>query len=174
MIINKNMKKIIIIITIFILNSFNIQSVSSATITGGISISDYIPEGFFGSWHVTAVRERTTNERMFVAYSTEIWNLSKDKDVITLENPVSGASASITIKDVTGKTFTFQRITGDKNETVTETATLTLSDDSFFGCDSMIVRTYQNGTLIKTENVKYNLKARKISGSNIKNIFSVK
>lgn len=169
------MKKFFVIISVIFSMIAAPLTTKAVTISGGIEKSDLVPIGFFGSWQVMAVRANTSNANMFVPYSTEIWNLSKDGNVITLENPISGASASITIKDATSETFTFQRITGDKrDETVTETATLTLNGDSFFGCDTMVVKTYRNGQIIKTENVKYNLQARKISGSNIKNIFSVK
>lgn len=169
------MKKFFVIFLVIFSMIVNPLQTRAVTITGGIEKSDLVPTGFYGSWQVMAVRVQTTNTNMFVPYSTEIWNLSKDGNVITLENPISGASASITIKDATKETFTFQRITGNKKEeTVTETATLTLNGDSFFGNDTMVVRTYQNGQLVKTENVKYKLQARKISGSNIKNIFSVK
>lgn len=144
------------------------------TITGGISASNTVPVGFFGNWKVMAVRMQTTNQNMFAPYSVEIWNLSKSGDVITLTNPVSMASASITVKDTTSDTFTFQRVTGDKEETVTETAKLTLCGDNFTGLDTMVVRTYKNGMLVKTENVAYKLKATKISGDNIQNIFGVR
>ena len=102
-----------------------------------------------------------------------MWNLFKSGDVITLENPVSGAQASITVKDATENTFTFQRITGDSSEKVTETAALTLNGDSFTGYDTMSVKYYKNGKLLKEENVKYKLKAMKISGENIWKIFGV-
>lgn len=137
-------------------------------------MSDSVPAGFFGSWKVMAVRVQTSNNDMFSPYSVEIWNLSKTNDVITLTNPISGATASITVKDTTSDTFTFQRVTGDSKETVTETAKLTLNGDSFIGCDTMVVKYYKNGNIIKTENVAYNLKAYKISGAAINNIFGVK
>lgn len=144
------------------------------TISGGVSMTDRVPKGFFGSWKVMAVRIQTTNMDMFAPYSVEIWNLSKEDDVITLTNPISGASASIKVKDATTDTFTFQRVTGDNKETVTETAKLTLNGDSFIGCDTMVVRYYKNGNNVKTENVAYKLKAYKISGTSISNIFGVR
>lgn len=168
-----NMKKIILLILVFLMTSV-FQICGAMTISGGISASDRVPTGFFGNWKVMAVRVQTSNMEMFAPYSVEMWNLSKNNDVITLTNPVSGASASITVKDATSDTFTFQRVTGDKNETVTETAKLTLKDDNFVGIDTMVVRTYKNGMLVKTENVEYKLKAAKISGSDIRTIFGVR
>lgn len=109
---------------------------------------------------------------MFAPSSVEIWNLSKLNDVITLTNPISGASASITVKDATSDTFTFQRVTGDGEETVTETAKLILNGANFTGSDTMVVRTRKKGMPVKVENVKYTLKAYKVSGSDIRSIFS--
>lgn len=152
---------------------FVAQNTEAKVIQGGITVTDRVPAGFFGAWKVVAVRVSTTNEDMFAPYSVEMWNLFKSGDVITLENPVSGAQASITVKDATENTFTFQRITGDSSEKVTETAALTLNGDSFTGYDTMSVKYYKNGKLLKEENVKYKLKAMKISGENIWKIFGV-
>ncbi|MBQ2645480.1 hypothetical protein IJG14_07930, partial [bacterium] len=103
------------------------------------------------------------NENMFAPYSVELWNISKNNNVITLTNPISGASASITVQNATEKSFTFQRVTGDKNETVTETANLNLNGSNFTGIDTMVVKYYKNGLMIKSEKVEYKLKAYKIN-----------
>lgn len=167
------MRKIFIIL-IFFLSFLSFPDFAEGKVLeGGVTVTDRVPAGFFGAWKVVAVRVNTTNEQMFSPYSVEMWNLSKSGDVITLENPVSGAQASITVKDATENTFTFQRITGDSSEKVTETAALTLNGDSFTGYDTMAVRYYKNGKLLKEENVKYKLKAMKISGENIWKIFGV-
>ncbi len=167
------MKKILVLILCFLLAGI-FQPTYAVVIEGGISATDRVPVGFFGTWRVMAVRINTTNENMFAPYSVEIWNLSKNGDVITLTNPVSGAQASITVKEAEGNTFTFQRVTGDKQETVTETAKLTLNGDNFYGLDTMLVRTYKNGMLIKEERTAYKLKASKMSGSDIGDIFGTK
>lgn len=167
------MKRILILTITILIFIFAPTAIKATTLTGGISLSNSVPEGFFGAWKVAAVRSSTTNQNMFIPYSIEIWNLMKDGNVITLENPVSGASASISVKDVSSDAFTFQRITGDNEETVVETAKLFLDGNSFVGADTMVVKTYQNGKLVKTENAEYKLKAIKISNSSIKNIFGI-
>lgn len=167
------MKKVFISILFFIL-IFQSVCANAMTISGGISMSDRVADGFFGSWKVMAIRAQTSKQEMFAPYSVEIWNLSKNNDVITLTNPISGASASITVKDACGDTFIFQRITGDNAETVTETAKLTLDGNSFIGNDTMVVRYYKNGIIVKTENAEYKIKAYKISGNSINEIFGVK
>ena len=169
------MKKFVLILFLFLSLIMSSSFCTAMTITGGISATDRVPVGFFGSWKVMAVRVQTTNQNMFAPYSVEIWNLSKQNDIITLTNPISGATASITVKDATTDTFVFQRITGEKgDETVTETAKLTLNNENFTGIDTMVVRYYKNGVITKTENVEYKLKAYKISGKAINDIFGVR
>ena len=167
------MKKVLVLLFIFIGIFFPIAA-NGVTLTGGVSATDNVPVGFFGTWKVMAVRSETTNFDMFVPYSVEVWNFTKNGDVITLTNPVSGAEASITVKESVSNTFVFQRVTKDKEETVTETAKLTLNGDNFYGLDTMSVKTYKNGTLIKHEKCTYTLKATKVSGSNIGQIFGLK
>ena len=167
------MRKFFVIFILFVFVLFFPQKIHSKVLNGGISVTDMVPAGFFGAWKVVAVQVSTTNSEMFAPYSVEMWNLFKTGDVITLENPVSGASASITVKDATENTFTFQRITGDSSEKVTETATLTLNGDNFYGYDTMSVKYYKNGKLLKEEYVKYKLKAAKISGDKLWRIFGV-
>ena len=159
------MKKfLILIINVFLLLTLlSPLNGESMTISGGVSMTDIVPDGFFGNWKVLAYRVHTTNENMFAPYSVELWNISKNNNVITLTNPISGASASITVQNATEKSFTFQRVTGDKNETVTETANLNLNGSNFTGIDTMVVKYYKNGLMIKSEKVEYKLKAYKIN-----------
>ncbi len=167
------MKRFLFILFFLLICTVNTQA-EAVTLTGGISTTENVPTGFFGSWKVIAVRSKTTNIDMFAPYSTEIWNFTKAGNVITLTNPISGASASITVKEAATDTFTFQRKSEDKNETVIETAKLTLSGDNFYGLDTMSVRTYKNGMLIKQEYCAYKLKAVKLSGSETEKIFGLK
>lgn len=168
------MKKLLFLIFLFLSGIFFPLCGYSVTLTGGVSATENVPAGFFGSWKVMAVRSETTNQEMFAPYSVEIWNFTKSGNVITLTNPISGAQASITVKETASDTFTFQRVTGDKNETVTETAKLTLSGDNFYGLDTMSVKTYKNGMPVKQEYCAYKLKAVKISGSDIGKIFGIR
>lgn len=167
------MKKLTVFVIIILLSFTGISDIKALTLTGGVSMTDSVPQGFFGSWKVFAVRTQTTNSEMFIPYSVEIWNLSKQGSVITLTNPVSGAEASISVTETTSATFTFERTTGDNNEKVVETAKLILQGDNFIGSDTMVVTTYKNGMPIKKENVEYKLKATKLSGEDIRRIFGL-
>jgi len=49
-------------------------------------------------------------EEIFKPKSVDLWNLSRAGNVITLDNPFSGANASIVINTVDGRTIKFKRI----------------------------------------------------------------
>lgn len=152
---------------VLIHNVSNVHNVIQA----GVSITDRVPTGFFGSWKVISVRAKTNNPQMFGPYSVDIWNLSKQNDVITLSNPVSGANASISVSEVNGSTVKFEKVSYDTDEKSVETPILTLEGDNFYGIDKIVVNTYKNGKLIRSENVEYRIKAVKVSGAAIPDLF---
>lgn len=177
------MKKIILAFSLFLL-SFNssfateikpvlIHNVNNVNkvIQSGISMSDRVPIGFFGTWKVVSVRSKTNNPSEFAPHSVDIWNLSKQNDVITLSNPVTGAKASISVSEVNGSTVRFEKVSYDVDEKSIETPILTLDGDNFYGIDKIVVNTYKNGSLIKSENVEYRLKAVKVAGAGISDLF---
>lgn len=154
---------------VFALES-SIKSVSNV-LQGGVSLSDRVPVGFFGAWKVISVRSQTNNPSMFAPYSVDIWNFSKASNVITLSNPVSGARASISVNEVNGETVRFKKVSYDVNEESVETPLLTLEGDNFHGVDRIEVKTFDNGRLVKTEFVEYKVRAIKMSGATIPDLF---
>ena len=108
---------------------------------------------------------------LFTEKSTDYWNLSKEDDVITLSNPVSGAIASVTVEEVKNNQITFTRRKTDRNENVTETPTLTLNGENFSGTDKIVIEKYQYGEKISEDIVIYKITAKKISGNSAKSIF---
>ena len=147
---------------------------SETLIRGGVSLSDQVPKGFYGTWKVTSVQTYTNNPALFTERSTDYWNLSKDDDVITLSNPVSGAIASVTVKAVKNNQITFTRRKKDRNENVTETPTLTLNGENFSGTDRIVIEKYKYGELVSTDIVEYKIDAVKISGDGANKILGVR
>ncbi len=137
----------------------------------GVSLSDQVPQGFFGSWKITSEIISTNNKKMFNETSTDYWNLSKVGDVITLTNPVSGAEASVTVEDVKGNKITFTHVTKGRNAKMTETPTLTLNGENFSGTDKIVVEKYKYGELVSSDTVVYKITAEKLSGNSAKSIF---
>lgn len=157
------MKKIIILLLFFII--FTVLKACAEPISGGISITEKLPNGLFGSWSVSAVQTYTNNPQKYNAMpSLDYWNIYKHNDVLTLENPQSGARASVTVKEVVDNTVSFVRQSKKTNSEVTETPTITILGENFFGTDKMVIKNYKNGALISTDVVEFTIRGRKIGG----------
>lgn len=167
------MKHFILILIIITINLMP-QKVfaDSIVLQAGVSMSDRIPKGFFGTWKIQSTIKESSNSKMFNNITTDFWNLSKAGDVITLTNPISGAEASLTIQDVKNNQIKFTHISENKNAKMTETPTLTLNGENFFGTDRIVVEKFVNGKKISEDYVIYDIKAQKISGSSAESFFT--
>lgn len=139
---------------------------------GGVAVANDLPQEFYGSWTVLSVRAETNNPEEFLLKSSDIWSFSRHNDIITLTNPINGASASITVEEVAGTTAIFTRRKKDDEYFEVETAEITVEGDSFYGTDTIIIKHFKNGIRIKTDIVKYNVRGLKISGPTLKDIFA--
>ena len=144
---------------------------SKTTIQGSVSLSDSVPSGFYGCWKVISVRSKSTNNAEFGEFGVDLWNLSKSGDVITLSNPVSGAKASVLVSEVNGNTVKFKKVSRESDEESIETPILTLEGDNFYGIDRIVIRSYKNGKFVREESVEYKVKATKVSGATIPELF---
>jgi len=165
------MKNILLII-LYLASSF-FMSVFAAVIEGSVAMSDRVPQELFGDWRVTAKCIKSTDKELFDTTSYDIWTLSRQGDIITLRNPLSGARADITVNDVKGKTVKFEKRSSYPNEESVETPVLTLQGDRFTGTDRISIKTFQNGKLIKEDYVEYQVRGTKISGQSLSGIFGI-
>ena len=78
------------------------------TLSAGVSV-DEIPKAFFGSWRVVAKLDDTNSYKTFKPQSVDMWNLSRVGDIITLDNPFTGARAEISVKAVEGNLIVFTK-----------------------------------------------------------------
>jgi len=168
------MKKLFLIITCFLTLTVLSVFAEGTVIQGGVSLSDQIPKGFFGTWHIASIQTFTSNPMLFTGAGTDFWNLSKVGDVITLSNPVSGATASVTIEEVNGNQIKFVRTSENQSEKVIETPTLILDGENFYGTDKIVIEKYKFGELVGTDTVEYRIKAKKISGNSAGEFFQSK
>ncbi len=164
------MKKILLILVSFIINA---TICNAQVIEGSIAMSDKVPSGFFGDWKVVSVCTKSTKKELINSKSFDIWTLSRQGDIITLKNPLSGARADINVNEVKGKTVKFEKKSQFPDEESIETPILTLQGDNFTGVDKIIIKTIQNGKLIKEDYVEYEVRGTKISGSGISGIFGI-
>ena len=63
----------------------------------GVSYIDYVPSDFFGTWRVKSVLVETNSPSNFKQKNLDIWNISKNGNVINIRNPFSGAQASVNL-----------------------------------------------------------------------------
>ncbi len=140
----------------------------SMVLKSGISLVDQVPHELIGTWHVSAKLEQA-NSSVFKNSSLDIWNLSRDKNVIKLENPFSGAKADVNIDYVSGNNIKFTKIGNYDTKRLTDVVELRLNGDKFYGTNKLKLETLSNvdGSVIKTETAIYNLRGEKISGMSV-------
>ncbi len=138
---------------------------------GSISLDKDLPEEFYGSWAVKSTIIESNNPEIFNKKSTDIWSISRNGDVITLSNPVSGATASITVNEVVGKRAKFTRRKETAKYIETETPELTIEGATFYGEDKLIIKYLHKDKIYKTDVVKYKLEGLKLSGPTLKDLF---
>ena len=128
-----------------------------------------IPKAFFGSWRVTAKLADTNSYGTFKPVSTDMWNLSRVGDKITLSNPFSGANAEISVKAVEGNIVVFSKKAPYDNKILIDTVTIRLTGNTFSGINDLTLESYSlvDNHLMKTEHAKYSIKGEKISGESI-------
>lgn len=144
-------------------------AVQGETLHVGIS-ADSVPNNFYGSWRVVGKVDKQSGTMNFRPQSVDFWNLSRRGDVINLNNPFTGASASVKLDYVEGNIIRFTK-TGeyDYNKKLTDTVDLKLTGDTFTGVNYITLETFSaiDNSLIKKDTAIYLLKGEKISGLSI-------
>lgn len=164
------LKKILSVLILLILCTATTFADETYTLKAGVSMVDKVPKEFYGTWRVSSVRVDTNNEEIFRESTTDLWNLSKSGNVITLENPFTGARASITVDSVQNKLIKFKKNGDFDSKKLTDIVQLQLKGDSFSGTNVLILKTLSSvdNSVIKTERATYKLSGEKISGASIK------
>ena len=162
------MKKILLIF--FMLIFVPLVSAEDFTLSAGVSVND-VPKAFFGSWRVTAKIESSNSYGTFKPTSTDLWNLSRVGDKITLSNPFSGANAEVSIRAVEGNLIVFAKKAPYDNKVLTDVVSLRLSDNTFSGINDLTLESFSlvDNHLMKIEKAKYVIKGEKISGESVLN-----
>lgn len=136
----------------------------------GISVTEKIPAAFFGTWRVASILIDSNSPSNFKKENIDIWNLSKDGDVINLSNPFSGASASVTVSYADNDAIRFSKIGNYQGKKLTDTVELYIDGDTFSGVNTILLETLSDvdNSVIKTAKATYTLKGEKIAGMSIK------
>ena len=159
------LKKIFVMLILFIG-----LPVLAETLKAGISTVDSIPNSFYGSWRVVAKLDKQSGSAYFKPQAVDFWNLSRTGNVIYLENPFSGANATVKLDYVDGNLIRFTK-TGDYdgNKKLTDTVDLKLNGYKFTGVNYITLETFsiRDNSLIKKDTAIYLLAGEKISGTSI-------
>ena len=149
--------------------SLNINSVlanNNDMLKTGISVTEQLPNDFFGTWRVVSHIIETDNPSIFKKKNIDIWNLSRSGDVVKLSNPFSGAQASVNV-DFTGDgAIRFTKQSNIDKKILTDTVELYIVKDKFSGVNTIqldILSDIDN-TVIKSTKATYTLTGEKISG----------
>ena len=135
----------------------------------GVSLVKEVPPALMGTWRVAAALKSTDSPTNFKKTSVDIWNLSRNNDVINLSNPFTGATASINVSYVNKSTIKFTKVGDYDNQKLTDCVEITLSGDKFVGVNTLTLVTYsRNGNaVLSTKTATYALTGANISGAGI-------
>ena len=125
-----------------------------------------VPNTFYGTWRVVS-KMTNSNSGIFKDKSLDVWNLSRTGDVITLYNLFNGAKAQITVSEADTKHVVFTKNAKKKDKELIDTVEINISGDSFYGVDKIVIKTYVNGKIEKTESARYHITGEKIGGGSI-------
>ncbi len=138
---------------------------------GGVSSIKVLPKEFYGTWSVCSEMVESSHPDFFSKKGSHLWKLERIDNIIRLSNPSTGASASITVKEVKNKTASFTREKNTRKLREYENPKITVDGDTFWGTDVIITEYYtKSGRLIETHYVKYKVKGERISGPTFDNI----
>lgn len=159
------MKKIILLFLIIFFMFAGGFSLAEETklLTAEISM---VPNTFYGTWRVVSNRT-STNSEIFKEKSLDVWNLSRTGDVITLYNLFNGAKAQITVSEADTRHVVFTKNSKQKDKELIDRVEISIEGDRFEGIDKIMIKTYVNGKIEKTETAKYHITGEKIGGGSI-------
>ena len=159
------MKKLLVLFLTTIIFTIPTQA---EVIKTGVSI-EHIPNALFGSWRVNAKLDTTNSLETFKPQSIDIWNMTRVGDKITLQNPLSGAKADISVQTVQGNLIVFSKKLPYDNKILTDTITIRLKDNEFSGINTLTLESFSliDNHLMKTETALYNITGEKIYGESV-------
>lgn len=160
----------VIIIFVLILScgtGLNSSMANAETLKAQISLVENVPSGLFGTWRVAAVLAKTDSPETFRQKSADLWNLSRNGNVMNLNNPFTGASANVAVEFVEGNVVKFTKEGGTEAQKLTDYVELRLNGDKFTGVNRLTLKTVSNGQVVNVQRAEYALVGEKISGMSV-------
>jgi len=147
-----------------------IYAKKGGVLKGGVVISKELPKDLYGTWSVFSTVIDSSMPDIIKRKGNDIWTLAKNNGIVTLSNPVTGATASINVNEVKGNKATFTREEISKKYKRTETVTLTVDGTNFFGENYLKTDYYSKNKYLYSDFIEYEVKAVKLSGPPIKEL----
>ena len=167
----KNIILSFVIITFVLILScgtgLNSSMANAETLKAQISLVENVPSGLFGTWRVAAVLAKTDSPETFRQKSADLWNLSRNGNVMNLNNPFTGASANVAVEFVEGNVVKFTKEGGTEAQKLTDYVELRLNGDKFTGVNRLTLKTVSNGQVVNMQRAEYALVGEKISGMSV-------
>ncbi len=145
----------------------NSSMANAETLKAQISLVENVPSGLFGTWRVAAVLAKTDSPETFRQKSADLWNLSRNGNVMNLNNPFTGASANVAVEFVEGNVVKFTKEGGTEAQKLTDYVELRLNGDKFTGVNRLTLKTVSNGQVVNVQRAEYALAGEKISGMSV-------
>lgn len=142
---------------------------ADTTLKTGISLVENVPSGLFGTWRVAAVLSKTDSPEVFRSKSADLWNLSRQNNVMNLSNPFTGASADLSVEFVKNNVIRFTKEGVSDDKKLTDMVELKLNGDKFTGVNRLTLKTMSSsgGQVVKVQSAEYALVGEKISGMSV-------
>lgn len=162
----------VIFVITFAVNVFAQSANNGNVLTAGISIIENVPQVFYGSWKVSSTLIDTNSPTTFKKENLDLWNLSRNGNVINLSNPFSGASASITLSYAKQNTVRFTKKSNYDGKILTDTVELHIEENKFSGVNTILLETLSDvdNSVIKSAKATYKLEGEKLSGRSLNGI----
>jgi hypothetical protein len=136
----------------------------------GVQKTNVLPPEMYGDWSVTATLLDANNLALFAPVVSEIWRLEEAGNAVTLSNPNTGASATVSVDKVEGSKATFHRVQYGPNlkERISETPTLLVTDNEMVGITVNQMDFLRDGVVVKSYRGRYQIQAQRIGLPRVK------
>lgn len=160
--------KTLLIILITTIISLPVIADESYVLQAGVSVEE-VPEAIFGSWSVQAKIVNSNNYGSFKPKSVDLWNISRNGNVLNLSNPFTGASADVLLNAAQGNVVSFTRTVDFDNKKLTDIVTIRIEENTFSGINELKLEQFSlvDNHLMHTDTARYEIKGEKLSGGDI-------
>lgn len=151
-----------------LLTPLGVVASDTVVLRTGISLDEMVPDALFGTWRINSKLLETNAKGFFKESNIDLWNISRSNSVITLDNPFSGAKASISVKEVEGNRVVFEKEGRYDNKILSDKVELYLDGEKFKGINYLKLTTVSeiDGRIMETQTAKYSLIGDKVAGYN--------